>query len=206
VSDMEDIAPAELRAMLREHALIVGPGETLVVTVPPDWSPQTVRDLNDALGAVSFDMGFQTLVTPGTAVTVEHLPEVDGVTTPMSEATRYGGLAFALCSLLDEGAALNVSETLAHLEDGTLFGWLGETFRADLNLNLFSPADLDAMLAQFRSLHSAASASRAFGVERNGLALLLAWCLAGLYETRSQPGPALCPAPARAAVEGRQSG
>jgi hypothetical protein len=41
----------ELRFILREHALILRPGEILIVQVPPDWSPAIVRDLQDALRA-----------------------------------------------------------------------------------------------------------------------------------------------------------
>jgi hypothetical protein len=34
------MSPGELRAMLREHGVVVGPDEVLVVMVPPDWSPR----------------------------------------------------------------------------------------------------------------------------------------------------------------------
>jgi hypothetical protein len=60
----------ELRFLLREHTLILEPGEVLVVMVPPDWSPAWCRDLHDALNAVLFDHGFAAVVTPGTAVAV----------------------------------------------------------------------------------------------------------------------------------------
>lgn len=34
---------SELRFLLREHALILEPGEVLIVMVPPDWSPAWCR-------------------------------------------------------------------------------------------------------------------------------------------------------------------
>jgi hypothetical protein len=74
-----EITPSELRAMARTHALIVGPGELLVVTVPPHWPPWQVRELNDALMAACFDYargaGIRVLAVPGTAVGVGKLPE-----------------------------------------------------------------------------------------------------------------------------------
>lgn len=187
---MEDITPADLRALLRDHALVIGPGEVLVVMLGDRFTPLQCREISDALTAVSYDLGFRVLVTPGSAVTVAPVPDVEGVTTGMSDTTRYGTLAFGLCALLDEGAVLDPAETLGHLADGTLFGWLGETFRCGLSLALFTTEDLAAVLARFRSLHSAASASRAFGIEHNGLALLLAFCLAALHDLQSQPGTA----------------
>lgn len=61
---------AQLRFLLREHSLILQPGEVLVVMVPPDWSPAWCQDLHDALNAVLFDYGFAAVVSPGTAVAV----------------------------------------------------------------------------------------------------------------------------------------
>ena len=134
-------------------------------------------------------MGFRVLVTPGTAaVTVAPMPDVEGVTAGMSDPTRYGALALGLCALLDEGAALDPAETVGRLHDGTLFGWLGETFRHGLSLSLFTPEDLAVMLARFRELHSAVSASRVYGIERNGLALLLAFCVHALHDSEAGQG------------------
>lgn len=108
----------------------------------------------------------------------------------MSDATKYGALAFGLCALLDEGAVLDPGETVARLQDGTLFGWLGDTFRHGISLGLFATDDLVAMLARFRSVHGAISGQRVYGIERNGLALMLAWCLSALHELQSEARPA----------------
>jgi hypothetical protein len=61
---------AELRFLLREHSLVLGPGEVLVVMVPPSWSPSWCRELSDALNAVMYEHGVPVIVTPGTAVAV----------------------------------------------------------------------------------------------------------------------------------------
>jgi hypothetical protein len=61
----------DLRFLLREHSLVLEPGEVLVVMVPPDWPPQHVRDLQDALTAYAEDIiGIRVLVVPGTAMAV----------------------------------------------------------------------------------------------------------------------------------------
>jgi hypothetical protein len=78
MSRASGLTPGQLRVMLREHALIVAPGELLVVMVPPDWPPRDVRELNDALSAWCDDLvtgsGIKVLVVPGTAVTVAQMP------------------------------------------------------------------------------------------------------------------------------------
>jgi hypothetical protein len=71
---VSDITPGELRAMLRDHALVISPGEVLIVTVPPVWRPQDVRDINDALKLAGYELGIRLLVVPGTAVTVGRMP------------------------------------------------------------------------------------------------------------------------------------
>jgi len=79
VSKVAQLSPGQLRAMLREHAVVVGPDEVLVVMVPPDWSPQDVRDLGDGLRACCQDPelgnGMKILVIPGTALAVQQVPE-----------------------------------------------------------------------------------------------------------------------------------
>jgi hypothetical protein len=70
---------AQLRELLRDHALVVAPGETLVVMIPPDWGPIHCRELQDALTAYCTDpddgLGFRVLVVPGLAVTVAQMPD-----------------------------------------------------------------------------------------------------------------------------------
>jgi hypothetical protein len=84
MTGLNDITAAQLRLLLREHALVVAPGEVLVVQVPPDWSPVIIRELSDGLRAVCSDTGFlggvtiPVLVVPGTAVTVARLDDLPG--------------------------------------------------------------------------------------------------------------------------------
>jgi hypothetical protein len=187
MSGLDDITPAELRDMLRQHALVIGPGEVLVVTLGDSFTPLQCREIYDALSAVSWDLGFRVIVTPGCAVTVAAAPAVEGVTAPMSDPARYGALALTLNSLIDQGETADIEDVTGRLGDGTLFAWLSDTF-PDISLGLFEAADLDAITGRFRDVHAAASGERVYGVQRNGLSLLLAWCLGALHEHYAQPG------------------
>jgi hypothetical protein len=71
---MDDISAAELRSILRRNALVVGPGEVLVVTVPPSWQIGAIQDLMTALNAY-LGPEIRALVVPGTAVTVARMPD-----------------------------------------------------------------------------------------------------------------------------------
>jgi hypothetical protein len=69
---------AALCAALRDRAVIVHPGEVLIVQVPPDWPVQDIRDLNDALLAYTTDpdyrLDIKVLVVPGTGLAVAQPP------------------------------------------------------------------------------------------------------------------------------------
>jgi hypothetical protein len=41
------------------------------------------------------------------------------------------------------------------------------------------------MLERFRQCHAASSGQRMYGVENNGLSLMLAWCLGVLFELQA---------------------
>jgi hypothetical protein len=63
--------PDDLRFLLREHSLVLEPGEVLVVMIPPDWPPWQAKELQDALTAYATDIiGVPVLVVPGTALAV----------------------------------------------------------------------------------------------------------------------------------------
>jgi hypothetical protein len=93
---------------------------------------------------------------------------------------RYSFLAFELNALLDRGLSIHVEETHKRIADGTLFDWLEERFRPEpnyLDLSLYEGPERQGMLEIFGSLSNAVDAKRKMGVERNGLALLVAYCI-----------------------------
>ena len=102
--------------------------------------------------------------------------------------SRFTYLAFELTALLDHGDTLSMEETKRHVDDGTIFEWL--------DLQLKDPQDLDgtpvdpevrrAMVKVFRSVNRVNSFD-CFGVEQNGIALLLAYCLEGIQQQEPVP-------------------
>ena len=74
MSGLKDISDDELRAMLRQHAVVIAPGEVLVVMVPHWWAPEDVIGLNERLSYAASEYGFPVLVAPGNAVGVALMP------------------------------------------------------------------------------------------------------------------------------------
>jgi hypothetical protein len=97
---------------------------------------------------------------------------------------RFTYLAFELNAMLDRGCVLSVEATRRHVEDGTLFDWLDVQLEGAGELD-GTPLDPDvrrAMLEVFQPLNDV-DARRSFGVEHNGVALLLAYCLEGIQQS-----------------------
>lgn len=59
------LTPDELRRLVGEHVTTVAPGETLVVQVGNDWTPQQVCEMQRAFSECR---DFDVLVVPGTAL------------------------------------------------------------------------------------------------------------------------------------------
>lgn len=100
----------------------------------------------------------------------------------MDMTLRYTLLGIEFVAMLDRGGVLDIDETREHLEDGSLFAWLKSQYGDDINLSEYRPADQAEVLDRFASLANAVDARRKFGVERNGLALLAAYCFEMLQE------------------------
>jgi hypothetical protein len=100
----------------------------------------------------------------------------------MDATLRYTQLGFGLISLLDKGEVLDFDATHKHLEAGSLFTWLKDQFGDRLALSFYADNDKEAVLELFSSLANVADSRRKFGVERNGLALLAAYCFEALQQ------------------------
>lgn len=66
-------SPAEVRALLRECATIVGPGEALVIRVPYGTPREEARSYQDALDAAGEAWGIRATVVPAEGFSV--IPE-----------------------------------------------------------------------------------------------------------------------------------
>lgn len=100
----------------------------------------------------------------------------------MQPHLRYTLLAFHLNALLDQGRILDIDETLARAEAGDVLDWLTELFGPEVDLSLMGLQDRTAVIETFRGIANAVDARRKFGVERNGLALLVAYCIQALQQ------------------------
>ena len=96
---------------------------------------------------------------------------------------RYTYLAFELNTMLDEGDVVSIEEMRRLVDDGTVFEWLDEERAShdDIEGSPVDPDVRDAILTVFRTLNKA-DPLRQFGVERNGIALLLAYCIEGIQQ------------------------
>jgi hypothetical protein len=93
---------------------------------------------------------------------------------------RYTFLGFELNHLLDQGLSVDIDETRERLDQGTVFEWLEEQFAQEpyyLDLSLYEQEERETIIRAFQSISNAVDARKKFGVERNGIALLVAFCL-----------------------------
>jgi hypothetical protein len=107
--------------------------------------------------------------------------EVDAMT--LGPIVRFTYLAFELNAMLDRGCLLSIESTRRHVDDGTVFDWLDSQLESqpDLDGTPLDPQVRADILEVFRPLNDLDSL-RHFGVEHNGVALLLAYCVEGIQQ------------------------
>lgn len=89
---------------------------------------------------------------------------------------RYVQLAYQLNGLLDKGCSVTPAEMSDHIRDGSLFDWLAEQFPFDtffFDLTMLDAGERRTMLKVFGD----GGVDGAVIAERNGLAVLLSYCL-----------------------------
>ena len=112
----------------------------------------------------------------------------------LGPVARFTYLAFELNALLDHGCLLSIETTRGHVDDGTVFDWLDSQLESqdDVEGTPLDPHVRAEMLEVFRPLNDVDSL-RHFGVEHNGIALLLAYCVEGIQQQEPfsprSPGP-----------------
>lgn len=80
-------------------------------------------------------------------------------------------LGFQINALVDKGESCSVSEILKMAEGGTLIGWLEEK----IDMSLWDDEDKIIMSVELASL-SNCTATGDFGINNNGLSMLVAFC------------------------------
>jgi hypothetical protein len=97
-------------------------------------------------------------------------------------------LAFGLNSALDSGKYSTVTyrEVVDHIESGTIFAFLRDRLGEDIDLSLLDATKQEVLLEEWQNLLNVADARRKFGVENNGLCLLVAYLLEGIQQLQDQ--------------------
>ena len=93
-------------------------------------------------------------------------------------------LAFKLNSLMDAEDRVPIAEVQEHLEDKTVFRWLEERLDRDhFSITYAEQSDAEeTLLDLFSQLWNAVDARRKFGIEHDGIALLLAYCIEAIQQ------------------------
>lgn len=86
-------------------------------------------------------------------------------------------LALQLNMMIDRGHSEPIETVEDRIEHGTVFGFLREHYRGEIDLSLFDAEHERPVVEAWQALESAYAGreARKWGVERNGLCLLLAW-------------------------------
>lgn len=94
--------------------------------------------------------------------------------TRMTPHLRYTTLIWALLPLLDKGESLDISATHAAIQDRSVFDLLARKYGEEFTLTAsLLPSD---ERVEIMSRFSDMPGGREFGVSRNGLTLLVAYC------------------------------
>ncbi len=105
--------------------------------------------------------------------------------------TNLTFLAFYLNGALDTGkySEITFKEVAEKIEAGTIFDFLQTRLSGDIDLSIFDESKRKELVSEWQDLLAAVSARRKFGVENNGLCLLVAYLLEGI-QRRQDKNPA----------------
>jgi hypothetical protein len=90
---------------------------------------------------------------------------------------RFTFLAWEANAMLDAGESLDIDETREHIQDGQLIDWFARRFSEKTDLSLYETEDKSETARVLASIDNVANSRRKFGVERDGLSLIVALCL-----------------------------
>ena len=98
----------------------------------------------------------------------------------MNITIQYTLLGFSLNSIIDRGEVLDIHETRKAINEERIFPWLKDKYGQDVDISLYSDSDLREINDLFANLNNVVDAESKFGIKRNGLCLLLAYCIEGI--------------------------
>jgi len=96
--------------------------------------------------------------------------------------TNLTFLALNLNGALDTGkyGIVSFKEVADHIEAGTIFDFLETRLAGDIDLSIFDAEKRKVLTTEWQDMLAAVNARRKFGVEKNGLCLLIAYLLEGI--------------------------
>ncbi len=105
--------------------------------------------------------------------------------------TNLTFLAFYLNGALDTGKYANVTyrEVADRIEAGDIFDFLGARLAGDIDLSNLDAAKREELTAEWRDMLHAMSGRRKFGVEKNGICLIMAYVLEGIQRRQHSTPP-----------------
>ncbi|KAA5544849.1 hypothetical protein [Adhaeribacter rhizoryzae] len=95
----------------------------------------------------------------------------------MRHPVKFTFLGFYFNSLVDSGEFLDIKETHSKIQNKELFNWLKAKYSDRLDISLFNKEQLNEIEDFFESLSIATDEKRKMGIEKNGLCLLVAYCI-----------------------------
>jgi len=95
----------------------------------------------------------------------------------MRHPVKYTFLGFHLNSLVDAGEFLDLKATHEKIRSKQLFDWLTTMYGDKIDISLYDKTQLNKIEDFFKSLSITTDEARKMGIEKNGLCLLIAYCL-----------------------------
>ena len=97
----------------------------------------------------------------------------------MKHPVPFTYLGFYINSLIDSGASESITFIKTKIEDNSLFDYLNSKYTENFDTTIFSKIQLIEIENYFNDLSSSMDESRKMGIEKNGLCLLIGYCLEG---------------------------
>jgi len=95
----------------------------------------------------------------------------------------YTNFGFQLNKLVDAEEKISVEITLAKLRERSILEYLKQTFDSKINLNIFSQAEYHEVEETFNTYWFNIDENKKFGINKNGLCLLISYCLQKIQES-----------------------
>ncbi len=98
----------------------------------------------------------------------------------MKYPVKYTFLGFYLNSIVDNGGFVELDIIQSKINGKAVFSYLKEKFGDELDISLYTENEIIEIEDYFYNLDNATDARRKFGIEKNGICLLVAYCFEAL--------------------------